>query len=81
MRGTCESLENLKLEEIVLERQGRTRNARQFLEYKNLRKQVVMNMIATMDDAKPIEIEIDERLHDLIGQAHIAAPLRNLTLY
>ncbi len=47
------------------------------LEYKNLREHVVMNMIATMDDAKPIEIEVDERLHDLIGQAHIAAPLRN----
>ena len=77
LRRTRESLENLKLEEIVLERQGRTRNARQFLEHENLRKQVVMNVIATMDDAKPIEIEIDERLHDFIRQAHIAAPLRN----
>ena len=77
LRRTRESLEDLELKEIVLERQGRARNARQFLEYKNLREHVVMNMIATMDDAKPIEIEVDERLHDLIGQAHIAAPLRN----
>ncbi len=76
-KDSRKSLEDLELKEIVLERQGRARNARQFLEYKNLREHVVMNMIATMDDAKPIEIEVDERLHDFIGQAHIAAPLRN----
>ena len=77
LRGARESLENLELKEIVLERQGRARNARQFLKHENLRKHVVVNMVATMDNAKPIEIEVDECLHDLIGQAHISAPLRN----
>ena len=33
-----------------------------------------------MDDAEPVEIEVDEIANHLIGQTHIGAPLRHCIL-
>ena len=37
-------------------------------------------MIAAVNDAEPIEIEVHEIANHLIGQTHIGAPLRNRIL-
>ena len=80
LRRAGERFENLQLEEIVLKRQRGAGDAGKLLKHENLSEHVIAHMIAAVNDAEPIEIEVHEIANHLIGQTHIGAPLRNRIL-
>ena len=72
--GPGELLHDLKVQKVVRERQSRPRNTGELLQNKRLRHSVVRHMVATMNNAEAIEIEIT---HHLVGQTGIVLPLAN----
>ena len=80
LRRAGKRFEDLQLEEVVLERQRGAGYARELLKHENLSKHVIAHMIAAVDDAESVEIEVHEIANHLIGQTHIGAPLRNRIL-
>ena len=80
LRRAGERFEDLQLEEVVLKRQRGAGDAGELLKHENLSEHVIAHMIAAVDDAESVEIEVHEIANHLIGQTHIGAPLRNRIL-
>ena len=80
LRRAGERFEDLQLKEIVLKRQRGAGDAGELLKHENLSEHVIAHMIAAVDDAESVEIEVHEIANHLIGQTHIGAPLRNRIL-